>query len=74
MPRVLWRAFACQGESPVLELLFDATAILQGNFFFRAIEYDRKVLRVLRNPNAVGFADDSIPLAMLEWFRDSRRD
>lgn len=71
MPRFLWRAVAFQGVVPVLELLFDATAILQGNFFFRAIEYDRTLLRVLRNPNAVGFADDSITLAMLEWFRDN---
>jgi len=71
MPRFLWRAVAFQGGEPVLELLFDATAILQGNFFFRAIEYDRNLLRVLRNPNAVGFADDSITLAMLEWFRDN---
>lgn len=71
MPRFLWRAIAYQNDAPVLELLFDATAILQGNFFFRAIEHDPNLLRVLRNPNAVGFADDGITLAMLEWFRDN---
>lgn len=71
MPRFLWRAIAYQGDLPQLELLFDATAILQGNFFFRAVEYDQDMLRILRNPDAVKFADDDITRAMFEWFRDN---
>ena len=71
MPRFLWRAVAHQGDHPAIELLFDATAILQGNFFFRAVEYDQRLLRVLRNPAAVDFAPDDITRAIFQWFRDN---
>ena len=39
MPRFIWRATAHNQDSPVLDLLFDATDIEQGNFFLRAIEH-----------------------------------
>ncbi len=38
-PRFLWRAVAFSGEDPVLEFLFDATDIEQGDFLFKTIRY-----------------------------------
>lgn len=70
MPKFLWRAIAYHGVTPVIELLFDATAIIQGSFFFRAVEYDPSLLRVLRNPAAIDFADDDITRSIFKWFRD----
>lgn len=40
MPRFLWRAKALLRGEPVIDLLFDATDIEKGNFFFRGIEYN----------------------------------
>ena len=48
MPRFIWRATARYGETAILDLLFDATDIEQGDFFVRAIEYDAAVGQFLR--------------------------
>jgi hypothetical protein len=48
MPRFVWRAIACNGDTPLLELLFDATDIEQGSLLIRAIEYDRALSVFLR--------------------------
>lgn len=74
MPRFIWRATAHNQDSPVLDLLFDATDIEQGNFFLRAIEYDpiiAKVLRIVAKEEAVvkKFAE-SPANRILEWFKE----
>lgn len=69
-PRYVWRAIVSHEGVPAFELLFDATAILQGNFFFRAVEYDHALLRVMRNLAAINFAPDDITRAIFSWFRD----
>ncbi len=48
MPRFLWRATALAGEEIVLDLLFDATDIEQGNVFWMAVEYDPLFSQFLR--------------------------
>ena len=71
MPKFIWRAIAYDGPNPVIELIFDATAIIQGSFFLRAVEYDATLLRVLRNPGAINFADDDITRAIFTWFAEN---
>ena len=48
MPRFIWRATALLDGEPVIDLLFDATDIEQGDFFFRAIEYEDDLAAGLR--------------------------
>lgn len=75
LPRFLWRATALQSESPVMDLVFDATDIEQGSFFLRAIEYDKDLsvwLRILSKINTIvdehkGTAAEEI----IDWFRES---
>ncbi len=48
MPRFIWRATAKFEGAPVIDLLFDATDIEQGDFFHRAIEYNKDLAVSLR--------------------------
>ena len=74
MPRFIWRAIAHNQDSPVLDLLFDATDIEQGNFFLRAIEYDpliAKILRIVAKEEAVVENFKESPTnRILEWFKE----
>ncbi len=74
MPRFIWRATAHNQDSPVLDLLFDATDIEQGNFFLRAIEYDpliAKILRIVAKEEAVVENFKESPTnRILEWFKE----
>jgi len=54
MPRFMWRAMCLDNDSPILDLLFDATDIEQGSYVVRANEYDVTLSAVLR-----GLAQDS---------------
>jgi hypothetical protein len=47
MPRFLWRAVARIQDRPVLELLFDATDIAQGEIFVGSIIYDENRAHLL---------------------------
>lgn len=72
MPRYIWRAIAYQNDQPQIELLFDATAILQGKFFLRAIEYDHNLLAILRTSSTGDFADkNAATRAIFTWFREN---
>ena len=68
MPRFIWRAIGLHNDTPCVELLFDATDIVQGKFFLRAIEHDGTLLTLLRNPAALGFATSTTSRTILEWF------
>ncbi|MBW2098584.1 MAG: hypothetical protein JRG77_07245 [Deltaproteobacteria bacterium] len=74
MPRFIWRATAYTKDSPVLDLLFDATDIEQGNFFLRAIEYDpliAMILRIVAKEEAVVENFEESPAGrILEWFKE----
>ena len=48
MPRFIWRATALLDGDPVIDLLFDATDIEQGDFFFRAVESNNDLSMGLR--------------------------
>lgn len=75
MPRFLWRASACQNESLLLDLLFDATDIEHGQFFVRAIEWEEKLSSALRWVSGVdidmGFDTTETQAAqkIISWFR-----
>jgi hypothetical protein len=74
MPRFIWRATAHNQDSPVLDLLFDATDIEQGNFFLRAIEHDlliAMILRIVAKEEAVVKNFEESPAnRILEWFKE----
>ena len=78
MPRFLWRAAARQNESLLLDLLFDATDIEHGQFFFRAIEWEKKLSLALRWASGVdidmGFDTTETQAAqkIIAWFRKQR--
>lgn len=48
MPRFLWRATALVNNLSILDLLFDATDIEQGQFFFSAVSYDLYYTELIR--------------------------
>lgn len=60
-PRFIWRAIASIGDENKLELVFDATDIVQGNLFIRAIPYDKPTYNML----VTAFSQAAL-LAMLE--------
>lgn len=49
LPRFIWRATAVINNKLIMDLLFDATDIEQGNNFIYAIEYDEMFSLILRN-------------------------
>jgi len=70
MPRFVWRATAFSGQDRVLDLLFDATDIEQGNVFLRAVEYHAALSGFLRDRLQSGLLP---PVAgkvapILRWF------
>lgn len=74
MPRYIWRATATIDSNYVLDLIFDATDIEQGTFFYRAIEYDSVLSSALR----AGSKNEGLDLEyqtklewkIIEWFRN----
>ncbi len=48
LPKFIWRAIASVDDEPVIELVFDATDIEQGNFFLRSIKYNNDFFEVLK--------------------------
>lgn len=74
MPRFIWRATAFDGDNKVLDLLFDATDIVQGQFLVCAIECNEELSAVLREasqePSLVQKFQTSSEGKILEWFRN----
>lgn len=74
MPRFLWRASAYGEDKIVLELLFDATDIEQGQFFVRAVEYNQALSIFLRTiaqePSLEKILQERPEWKILEWFRN----
>lgn len=72
MPKFLWTATAFVRGQPVLELLFDATDIEQGEFFVRAVEYDSAISRFLREfakiPKVQSLYRAKPEYRILRWF------
>lgn len=55
MPRFIWRAIGRQADLPFVELLLDATDIVQGQLFLGAVEHVPGAFGVLRNPAITQF-------------------
>lgn len=47
LPKYVWRAIGYLGDAPVIEFLFDATDIEQGNIFISAIPYDINIFNLM---------------------------
>jgi len=73
LPRFLWRAIGSVKDKPMLELVFDATDIEQGNFFIRAIIYKSELFAILKylslQPSIRANVDLSFAKWIFEWFR-----
>lgn len=72
MPRYMWRATARSANRVVLDLLFDATDLIQGSYFICAVEYDQALsdfLRALaRQPNVQTAYHGRPESTVLDWF------
>ncbi|MCF8296190.1 MAG: hypothetical protein K9J13_01475, partial [Saprospiraceae bacterium] len=47
-PRFIWRAIALVDNKPLIEFLFDATDIIQGDLFLGTIDYDKNLSRAFK--------------------------
>lgn len=74
MPRFLWRATAFHMNTPLIDLIFDATDIEQGSLFIRAIEYDETLSTILRGVGRSGEIENIFPSAtdrkIIQWLMD----
>lgn len=72
MPRYLWRATCYSGDDPVLDLLFDATDIEQGNYFIRCNTCDSEIQTILqeygRSPAVQELLSGRREWEILSWF------
>lgn len=73
LPRFLWRATAECGKRPVLDLLFDATDIEQGQCLIYAVEYDPAlsafIRQVAKHPDLERLFKTEPENRVLSWFR-----
>lgn len=49
MPRYIWRALARKGDKKIVEFIFDATDIEQGDFLHNCIHYDPNIKNILHD-------------------------
>jgi len=70
MPKFIWRAIGSTQEGPVVEFLFDATDIEQGNLFIKSVEYNDDFHNFLKAiskiPDLVKYSSRS--RAIFDWF------
>ncbi len=59
LPHFIWRATARLNGNPVLDILFDATDIEQGDFFLNMIEYEDGICKNLRKYSKIDTVYDS---------------
>ena len=81
MPRFIWRATAFDYKNNrelMLDLLFDATDIEQGDFFIRAIEHSEIISELLRkaleDPYVEEICGAEPEWKVFEWFKKNARD
>jgi hypothetical protein len=76
MPRFIWRAAALYMGKPVMDLLFDATDIEQGDLFLWGVVYDREIFSAIRSIiNSHENASNDLKMqsagkALLEWIEN----
>lgn len=71
MPRFIWRAIGRQADTDELELLFDATDIVQGQLFLCAVEHVPRRFASLRGGVVAGIASSlsKTGRTIIEWFQ-----
>jgi hypothetical protein len=73
MPRYIWRSIAFLNGQRLIELVFDATDIEQGNFFIMAIKYDEPFFVALNSicsvPSAKNIIDKPLVKSIFDWIR-----
>jgi hypothetical protein len=78
LPHFIWRATATHEGDKVLDFLFDATDIEQGQFFLRAIEYNQELSEVLReiakSPSLEQTFQTTSEGKIIEWFKQQSND
>lgn len=74
MPRFIWRAIALKDDMPLIELIFDATDIAQGNFFIQVVKYNPLLFTVLKKLFSLPNVEELIGVKgrechpILDWF------
>ena len=74
MPHFIWRATAIKNKIPILDLLFDATDVENGNIFFKAINYDKTITDQLHEFSKLDVVEEVYKYfpawKIISWFRD----
>ncbi len=75
LPHYMWRATATNNNQLVLDILFDATDIEQGDILLNIIEYDKTITASIRQYARFPLASDdylnSPAKEIIKWFRDN---
>lgn len=73
MPRYIWRSISSIGGQRLMELVFDATDIEQGNFFLMAVKCDAPFFTALKSicsvPSAAPVIDKGLVKSIFDWVR-----
>jgi len=76
MPKFIWRATLIDGKSTIMDLIFDATDIEQGDLHLTTIEYDKELANTIRAATKVSsFIDqfyNSPASDIVEWFKNNK--
>ncbi|MCU7867441.1 MAG: hypothetical protein KZQ98_02760 [Candidatus Thiodiazotropha sp. (ex Lucinoma borealis)] len=75
MPKYIWRATCYDGDTPLLDLLFDATDIEQGDYFLRCVDCSSELFAFLtficaNTTNIEGRYSCNLEWPILRWFRE----
>ncbi len=74
MPRYIWRAAAILKGTPVIDFLFDATDIEQGQYFICTIEYDKGFSSILKKIFSGDIFEEMLKNTtawkIIRWLRD----
>lgn len=73
LPHFMWRATAKNNNQLVLDVLFDATDIEQGNILLKVIEYDKTITLSIRDYARIPTASDAYlstkAKEIINWFK-----
>jgi len=74
MPRFIWRATALLKQNLLIDFLFDATDIEQGEYFILAIEYNKNFSSILREIFREDIFEKTLKSTtawkIIQWFRE----
>lgn len=74
MPKFIWRATAMRAETPVMDVLFDATDIDSSDALIQALIHDWNMVEFIKNLAAAGDIDrlpfDNSALRLMHWVQE----